>query len=175
MSQSRINLRVFIAVAIGVLILVFLNWSIFQRERLIEQGRIVLLQLAPVDPRSLMQGDYMALRFALANEIGRFKLEELGKDGRAVLKLDENNVAHFVRIDDGSPLQQGEVRLQYRIRDEYGTVKIVTNAFFFEEGRGSLYESARYGELRVSDTGNAVLTQLRDERFNVLGRSAVLN
>jgi len=30
--------------------------------------QVVYLELAPVDPRSLIQGDYMALRFALARE-----------------------------------------------------------------------------------------------------------
>ncbi|XOT97907.1 GDYXXLXY domain-containing protein, partial [Alcaligenes pakistanensis] len=29
-------------------------------------GQTVLLELAPVDPRSLMQGDYMSLNFALS-------------------------------------------------------------------------------------------------------------
>ena len=44
------------------------NWSVAQKERLLERGRIVLLELAPVDPRSLMQGDYMALQFAIARD-----------------------------------------------------------------------------------------------------------
>src|SRR5690606_6091689 len=32
-------------------------------------GQVVVLSLAPVDPRSLMQGDYMALRFAVAGPL----------------------------------------------------------------------------------------------------------
>ncbi|MFX7329222.1 GDYXXLXY domain-containing protein, partial [Acinetobacter baumannii] len=34
-----------------------------QKEMLLKEGQLVLLPLAPVDPRSLMQGDYMALRY----------------------------------------------------------------------------------------------------------------
>ena len=45
------------------------NQGIFQRERILADGRIVLLELEPVDPRSLMQGDYMALRFAVVDDI----------------------------------------------------------------------------------------------------------
>ncbi|MDR2016338.1 MAG: GDYXXLXY domain-containing protein [Burkholderiales bacterium] len=175
MNFSKENLRVFIAVIVGVFILALLNWTIFQKERLIEQGRVVLLQLAPVDPRSLMQGDYMALRFVLENEIRRATDNKIDKDGIAVLRLDENNVAHFARLDDGASLQSSEVRLRYRVRDGRGTLKIATNAFFFEEGRGEIYEPARYGEFRVTESGDVILTQLRDEKFNVLGRSAVLN
>jgi len=173
------GLRVLWATAAGILILALLNWNIFQKERLIEHGRTVLLELAPVDPRSLMQGDYMALRFAVANEIQQATDGNDSQDGRAVVKLDENNVAHFARIDDGNlPLQTGELRLRYRVRDSNGSggaVRIATNAFFFEEGQGKIYETARYGEFRVSDSGDAILTQLRDEQFQVLGRSAVLN
>ena len=51
------------------LILAVVNLAIWQNERLIKQGETLLLELAPVDPRSLMQGDYMALRFAMADAI----------------------------------------------------------------------------------------------------------
>ncbi|MDR2709914.1 MAG: GDYXXLXY domain-containing protein [Burkholderiales bacterium] len=197
MNLPKMNLRVFVAVVAGVFVLAFLNWNIFQRERLIEHGRMALLQLAPVDPRSLMQGDYMALRFAIAGEIRRALQSgsakedeeqeglprciscashdgESKRDGKAVLALDENHVARFVRIDNGAPLQLNEARLRYRIQAKYGDVHIATNAFFFEEGQGKIYESARYGEFRIAENGDAILTQLRDKDFNVLGRSTVL-
>ncbi|MCL2830884.1 MAG: GDYXXLXY domain-containing protein [Betaproteobacteria bacterium] len=159
MSLSRANPRVLVAVLAGILILALLNGNILQKERLIEQGRAILLQLAPVDPRSLMQGDYMALRFALANELR----DKASRGEMLILKLDENNVAHFERIDEGhSVLQADEIRFRYRL----------PNAFFLEEGQGKIYESARYGEFRVADDGSAVLTQLRDSAFNVPSRSA---
>ena len=172
---TKVNFRVLIAVMAGVLVLALLNWNIFTRERLIENGKIVLLQLAPVDPRSLMQGDYMILNYALTNELE--KQRELKDDGILILKLDEQNIARFSRFDDGSAIQDDEVRLRYRVRNNEwrNRVKIATNAFFFEEGQGEIYEPARYGEFRVDDSGDAILTQLRDEELKVLGRSAVLN
>lgn len=60
--------RVWLAVLAGILVLIAVNVSIYQREQLLQHGRFVLLELAPVDPRSLMQGDYMALRFEVANQ-----------------------------------------------------------------------------------------------------------
>jgi len=45
------------------------NRAILGHERTLADGRVLLLELAPVDPRSMMQGDYMALRFAAAREI----------------------------------------------------------------------------------------------------------
>src|SRR2546425_2216521 len=50
------------------MVLALLNFSIVGKERQLESGKVVFLELAPVDPRSLMQGDYMALRFKIAND-----------------------------------------------------------------------------------------------------------
>ncbi|MDE8355606.1 GDYXXLXY domain-containing protein, partial [Klebsiella pneumoniae] len=50
-------------IALGlVLALAVVNLAIVSCERLLAEGEVVLLELAPVDPRSLMQGDYMSLR-----------------------------------------------------------------------------------------------------------------
>ena len=38
-------------------VLVGAGWIIWSNERILADGRVVLLELAPIDPRSLMQGD----------------------------------------------------------------------------------------------------------------------
>ena len=58
-----------IALVSLVIILGLVNWSIATKERHLAEARIVYLALAPVDPRSLMQGDYMALRFRLSDAV----------------------------------------------------------------------------------------------------------
>ena len=40
-----------------------------ERQGLLRNGRTVYLELAPVDPRSLLQGDYMALNYAVMNRL----------------------------------------------------------------------------------------------------------
>jgi uncharacterized membrane-anchored protein len=55
--------------AAAVVILAVINVSILQKERHLADGRVVYLELAPVDPRSLMQGDYMTLNFAIQDQI----------------------------------------------------------------------------------------------------------
>ena len=47
-----------------------LNWLVVQKERVLSSGRTVLLELAPRDPRSIMQGDYMVLAYAAARAAG---------------------------------------------------------------------------------------------------------
>ncbi|GIU50541.1 GDYXXLXY domain-containing protein [Shewanella sp. KT0246] len=63
------NLNNIILVGTLVLILGLVNWQIYQKEQHIHHGELIYLELAPVDPRSLMQGDYMALRFQISNDV----------------------------------------------------------------------------------------------------------
>lgn len=155
------------AVCLGLIILALVNHSIYGREQLLKEGNVVLLKLAPVDPRSLMQGDYMALRFEVAGRISSADKDENKKDGHVVLALDERFVGTFNRLDDGMPLNENEIRMRYRVRN--GRTKFGTNAFFFQEGDAELYTSAKYGEFRVDDKGEAILTRMRDENLVLLG------
>lgn len=160
-------MRKLIVVFVGGLILVGINFVIYQREQLLVHGREVLLQLAPVDPRSLMQGDYMALRFKVVNDaFPGLSAKEL-EDGHLVITLDANGIGTFKRFADGSALAADEVLLRYRIRANQP--KFATNAFFFQEGHAKYYERGRYGEFRVAADGEAILTALRDEHLAVLG------
>ncbi|MBT2773033.1 GDYXXLXY domain-containing protein [Halomonas sp. ISL-60] len=153
-----------------LLVLAVVNWAIWQKERHLAEGEIVYLVLAPVDPRSLMQGDYMALNFALGNQIqsalhqSEHDANSLkARNGYVVVHLDEQRIAHFQRLDEGSPLRDDERRLRYRLRS--GQVRFATDAFFFQEGHGERYESARYGQFRVNEQGDPLLVSLHDEAF----------
>jgi uncharacterized membrane-anchored protein len=164
-------MRKTIAIAAGLLVLAAVNWSIYGREQLLANGRVVLLELAPGDPRSLMQGDYMALRFRVETDLTASGREAAqAEDGFIVVKIGERGVGSFVRRDAGEPFGTGEARLRYRVRE--GRVKFATNAFFFQEGTGRLYERARYGEFRVAPNGELLLRHLVSEKFERLGPPA---
>ena len=163
-------MRRWVVIAATLILLVAVNLGIASRERLVEHGRIVLLELAPLDPRSLMQGDYMALRFAAADGAHAGAEYLQFADGKLVLAVDSRGVGTFRRLDTGAPLAADEALLRYRIRD--GQVKLATNAFFFEEGHGEEYARARYGEFRVAADGEAILTGLRGADLAPLGTPA---
>lgn len=151
----------------GALVLTVIAYSAYQKEQLLANGRVVLFELAPVDPRSLMQGDYMALRFALQLAAGAHGAE---KDGTLIAVLDENSVARFSRLDNGEPLAPNEIRIFYRVRNR--EIKLGTNAFFFQEGDAALYQDAKYGEVRIDANGQILLTGLRGPGRQPLGRPA---
>ena len=158
-------------IVIGMLlvILAVMNFSIVGKEQHLKQGDTVYLKLAPVDPRSLMQGDYMALRFDAADQLYNALQSSTSDtlksthDGQIVVKLDDNKVGTFQRIYQGKPLQENELRLNYRVRDD--NIKFATNAFFFEEGTAELYEKARYGEFKVSEKGELLLNAMFTEQL----------
>lgn len=166
-----------IAVAALVLMLALVNWLIIGKEQHLATGRIVYLALAPVDPRSLMQGDYMALRFQLAEQISRTLRQDDGNKGRretvptvddyVVISLDNRNIGTFKDVDSIGSLAENELLLHYRVRD--GQVKLATNAFFFQEGHAHLYETARYGQFRVDGKGQLLLAAMYDKDLKKLG------
>lgn len=58
-----------IALVALIAVLGIVNASIIDKEKHLAEGQVVYLELAPVDPRSLMQGDYMALNFRVAQQV----------------------------------------------------------------------------------------------------------
>ncbi len=165
--MTRTKAGVFLAL---ILIVALVNFSIYQKEQHLAQGKTVCLRLAPVDPRSLMQGDYMRLRFALADtlrsHISPNNLQH-ATDGYVLLDVEANCTASFVDLYHGQTLEEGQAILHYRVRDT--EIKIATNAFFFREGTSKRYESARYGLFKVNTQGDPLLTHLLDKTLHPLG------
>jgi len=159
-------MRKVVALLAGLAVLAIVNFGIHRREQLLTEGRVVLLELAPVDPRSLMQGDYMRLNFALADQAFPFDRQRPSADGQIVVALDAHGVGRFRRFSGARPLAPDEIALRYRIRN--GRPNFATNAYFFEEGQAKACERAAYGEFRVGADGEMILTGLRDARFAVL-------
>jgi uncharacterized membrane-anchored protein len=150
-----------------LLVLAVVNGSIYQKQNIVEKGRTVYLKLAPRDPRSLMQGDYMVLRQDLLRESDQqAKMDDKPTRGRIVLSLDDQGIGTFARPDDATPLQDNEVLLKYR-RSNRGYL-FGLESFFFQEGDANTYNPARFCEIKVDGTGNAVLVDLLGEGLKKL-------
>ena len=138
------------------------NGLIYQKEQTLTHGRQVFLKLAPVDPRSLIQGDYMRLGYDLADQLRATKLPP---DGHLIVQLDAQGVGTTARLADGKPLAANETLLRYRNRNG---LRLGAESFFFQEGQAQTYTQAKYGELRVDASGDSVLVGLRGEDLAVL-------
>jgi uncharacterized membrane-anchored protein len=150
-------------IATVVLILAAAASAIWQFEQTLASGRIVNIELAPVDPRSIMQGDYMALAFA----IDRSLPDDAAAYTYAWLKIDAQQRASLHSLAHNLPQQPDLVGIL--LRQRHGMVSIGPNAFFFTEGTATAYEAARYGQFRVDSNGKALLTALLDVELTLLG------
>ena len=144
----------------GVLVLVVANVGIWQKEDVIRDGQPIFVALAPVDPRSLMQGDYMRLNFSLPTPAPDVQAGLLrAQRPQVVMRRDARGVATPVRLDKGGVLAPDELRMELTPQD--GRWILVTDAWFFTEGEGKRWAPARFGEFRVNAQGQALLVGLR--------------
>ncbi len=146
----------------ALLVFATINGQIAAKSTLLRRGRSVYLELAPVDPRSLMQGDYMVLDYGVSRD-----LQHAERDGDVVLAVDARGVGRFARVDDLRPLAANEQRLHFK---KHARVSLGAESFFFQEGDRALYQNAKYGELKVTPTGESVLVGLCDANVRPLGR-----
>lgn len=143
-------------------VLAVVNIGIWQKERLIGASQVLYVELAPVDPRSLMQGDFMRLAFALPPQAQPARASAL----YAVGTVDPRKIIHFSRYQEHARVQPGEVAM--RLAYKHGQWILVTDAWFFEEGTAKKWESARYGEFRVDRDGSALLVGMRNQHLGAL-------
>ncbi|WP_228768329.1 GDYXXLXY domain-containing protein [Shewanella sp. TC10] len=130
----------------------------------------VFIAFLPVDYYPLTYGRAICYR----NRHGGFTftallalpIKLLNRDGYVVVSFDSRNIATYKALYDGQELAADEMRLQYRVRD--GRIKFAVNAFFFQEGHASVYEAAKYGEFRVNQQGEVLLTNIFDAELNKL-------
>lgn len=142
------------------------GYLVWGYEKTLREGQLVLLRLLPNDPRSLMQGDYMALEYAmdqrlvdLPGPLPAYVYVQLGDGARGVFA----GVGEQLRVEPGL--------ISIRIRQRRARPSVGPNAFFFEEGSESLYETARWGGVRVAHDGTALLTSLYDDDLQLLGKN----
>lgn len=148
-----------------ILLLGYFNWSVYQKEQTLKDGQLVLLQLAPVDPRSLMQGDYMRLNYKEASS--DLLNKQTDTRGYAILRTDSNQVGEIVRLQNTlEPVNDNELVIRYKIINR--RLFLGAESFFFEEGQDTLYQKAVYGGLKVDDKGQSLLVGLYDEDFHLI-------
>ena len=148
-----------------ILLLGYFNWSVYQKEQTLKDGQLVLLQLAPVDPRSLMQGDYMRLNYKEASS--NLPDEQTDTRGYAILRTEYKQVGEIVRLQNTlEPVNDNELVIRYKIINR--RLFLGAESFFFEEGQDTLYQKAVYGGLKVDDKGQSLLVGLYDEDFHLI-------
>ncbi|WP_048437885.1 GDYXXLXY domain-containing protein [Caenimonas sp. SL110] len=165
-SDSRGTL---LMVAGAVITLAVANFSIWQKESLIASGQKVFVALAPVDPRSLMQGDFMRLNYNIPTTDDASLQQGMASARPHVIARRDpaTGVATLVRVAPSSaPLGAGEMRIE--LTPTAGRWMLVSDSWFFREGDGDRWQAARYGEFRVAPNGKALLVGMADANLKTI-------
>lgn len=162
------NYKVIIIFINLIVVLVLFNNGILKKEDTLKNGKLVLLKLAPVDPRSLIQGDYMRLNYEISRNRDN---KDINKTGYIVIKITNNSVAEKIRIQANStPLNKGEYLIKYTTKNfgstNIGSINIGAESYFFQEGDAEKYEKAEYGGIKIDSKGNSLLVGLFDKDKN---------
>lgn len=160
-----------VLLALGLLLaLGITQYDVYKKENIIAHGQRIYVALQPVDPRSLMQGDYMALRFALPDNVlskVQHNQSKLSSKAFVAATLDARGVATVQRLaHKHDTLGKDEILLP--IKKLKGRWVLVTDAYFFPEGKGRVFTAARFGELRALGKGRVLLVGLADENLHTL-------
>lgn len=152
------------------------NYKVHQFEDVLANGKPVILKIAPVDPRSLMQGDYMALDYAILDEVRKHQdLLRVGDDkawhqsAYVLVNLDEHNVAQYCDMQQQIPVEFKNCakNIYLPIRHKYWMPELPSQDYFFAEGKGEYYAQAEYAEYRFKD-GTLLLARLLDKNLKAL-------
>jgi len=155
-----------------VIILSVFFYSVWHKEQLLKTGNQAFIKLAPVDPRSLMQGDYMVLNYDIPSTMNTIAKKQ--RDGLFVYTIDSNKVMTLLRVaSKHETLQKNEKLIQFRYRKR--RVQLGANHFFFQEGKAEIFTQAEFGEVRIDHNGSVILVGLRDKNYQLLGMSSGLN
>lgn len=159
--------RFFPLILAGLSVAIF-SVMILQHEMHLKQAKTIYIALEPVDPRSMLQGDYMRLRYAL----------NLRDVDQADIK-NQSSIVAYARLDrqqrvsamhfQHSKAANAEIRLILKnptnqLQDLYPAA----NSFMFAEGLEPCYAQAQFAELKVDVNGKAMLANLLDQNLQSL-------
>lgn len=182
--------KLFPLILAGLSILIFVG-LILKHENHLANSRSIFVELAPVDPRSILQGDYMALNYELYFDIDEATeaSREVGGDAQnwKIIAFEKHiqNQAHilsYVLLDEQRRVIQTSFDDKFLKTDRQASLRLVlknpsnnlqnlypaANSFMFAEGLASCYGKAKYAEIKVKENGLALLADLVDQNLKSL-------
>jgi uncharacterized membrane-anchored protein/uncharacterized membrane protein len=148
---------------------VTMGFQIAKSEYVLAKGELIKLELQPLDPRSLIQGDYVILNYTISTI-------DLG----VVLEAREKVEIILTPNDEGVYVYKGVFRHEYKYNKPYerSDKDVLINArsngsdrfiygiesFFVPEGTGREVEGeAKFAYVKVASNGDAILVRLSGE------------
>lgn len=127
--------KIFVVLNLLLLMIVF-GYSVIKEEKNLKKATFYI-KTVPVDPRSLIQGDYMVLNYDIA-ESARMEIGNIRK-GYIRIKINDLKIAEFIRIDEEYlPPSNNEISIQFQKNGS--NIDIGVNSYLFQEGTGNKFQ-----------------------------------
>lgn len=176
-------------------IAVFLS-LIFKNEWHLKHSQSIYVRLQPVDPRSILQGDYMRLNYQLYFAPQNSNLENTTEQNTNQQNINQedhifsghyfdqiiqnkSSIVTYVELDPQrrvihtsfEPLQNVQIQrlVLQNPNNRYTMLYPASKSFLFAEGLAECYQQAEYAEFKVDERGNAILTALKGNQLQDLG------
>ncbi|OTG93844.1 GDYXXLXY domain-containing protein [Acinetobacter sp. ANC 3832] len=174
-------MKKFIPLLIAIISIVLFTGMIMKNEMHLKNSQSIYIQLKPVDPRSLIQGDYMQLNYELFFAPHNSDQVDLVFSGGHFDELIQNKpkVTTFVELDERKRVihtsftqltENHTEKLVLRNPDNrYTSLYPASQSFLFAEGLAECYAQAQYAEFKVDREGNAILAALKGQNLQDLG------
>ena len=184
--------KLFPLILAGFSILIFTG-LILKHENHLANSQSIFVEIAPVDPRSILQGDYMILNYELYFETGiddgaeasseavddlqNWKILALEKHIQnkahplSFVLLDEQRRVIQTRFDDNFIKADSQISLRLVLKNPSNQLQNLypaANSFMFAEGLEPCYSKAKYAEIKVKENGLALLVNLVDQNLKPL-------
>ncbi|MFF0830570.1 GDYXXLXY domain-containing protein [Brevibacillus sp. NPDC003359] len=167
-EPSNFARKALVLLPVILLQFVLIGYQVWSSETILAKGKTVKLELVPIDPRSLLQGDYVILGYTIST-LDQEDIES-GDKIRVVLRQQANGLysySGFYEIDGQwnrtyEP-QPSDVVINGNTigsnRVEYGI-----ESYFVPEGTGlDVERNAKYAIVKIGEKGDAILESLSNQ------------
>ncbi|MFZ0023790.1 GDYXXLXY domain-containing protein [Acinetobacter sp.] len=178
-------MKKFMALHLSIFSIALFVGLIVQHEWNLVKSESIFVELAPVDPRSILQGDYMALNYQLhfaGVDAAESAVNRASSDISIQDFKDQSQIMSYVRLD----LQRRVIQTSFDprllqiypassskllLKNPHNTFEALypaANSFMFAEGLEPCYRNAKFAELKVKENGKALLSDLLDQQLKPL-------
>ncbi|MBW3110234.1 GDYXXLXY domain-containing protein [Bacillus sp. MCCB 382] len=164
LAEKKLGILFIICLQVG-----WIGYQVYSNETLLQNGETVILELEPVDPRSLLQGDYVELNYSIS------QLKDISIDDTRsvtiVLRKNTEGIHEYSGIyrfhgkwntpykkKSGDVLLNGKVTSSW---DNNAQISYGIEHFFIPEGTGlNVQEKMKTAVVNVSNKGDGILVRL---------------
>lgn len=138
-----------------ILVITLINVMMYQSEQTIKNGKLVFFEIVPIDPRSIIQGDYMTLNYNISSQGDK----KMPSSGVAYIGINKEQIV--VEINQDSTLLDKSLRVLPIQYTKVGSrLRFGIESYLFQEGKAKSFEKAKYSGVRINATGNCILVGL---------------